>query len=263
MKYRLLMMRYESGDRVAVPPSPENFTSDNIIIVVDEFNKAVWLWFGAGTKMLFKRGAERVAHGLLGHGLDYGNIKVGVGCDNLYIIDEKNLDDSTVRSQFELLKSTLRKVKVIDGKLAEIESEEGVAVTPQPPPRPSIPSPPPKPAVETIPEKKVAPTAEVPAPKKAPAKVQKAVAVPEVKIEPSKISPDVKAGILIYAILSHFPEIYIAKHGNKLVVESEEGTLSIFKILKDSIELEPSYDFQGRQNKILETYNNLIQSLTK
>jgi len=264
--YRLLMMKYESGERTAVPPDPERLVSDSIVFVVDEFNKAVWLWFGADTKMLFKRGAERMARGLLGHGLDYGDIKVGVGCDNLIVIDEKSLDESSVRENYEKLKSTLRKAKVIDGKLAVIETEEGALAPPvvTPSPRKPAPTPKPEPITQQVPPPAPQP---VEKPTVAPAKVvvreEKKEKAPEVKIEAAKISPELKAGVLIYALLTHFPEIYIAKHGNKLVIESEEGTLSIFKILKDSLELEPSYDFQGRQNKVLETYNTLIKKLTQ
>ena len=272
MEYRVLMLKYDAGDTYPITPAADELTSDNIIIVLDEFSKAVWLWLGSKARDIFKRGAMRKARGLLNYGMDYNQLKVGIGCSKLRVIDENELSDANVKADFDELKGVLRKVKVIDGKLAAIETGAPSEVLPAPKPVEVKPKPVEVKPVEARPiapveapaqvETKPTPVAKPAVEEKKPVEEEKTA--PEVAAIPEKIAeltPEVKASFLIYATIQEFPEVYIARHENKYVIEGEEGTLVVFKKVADGLELDPNYDFQGKQDKILDIYKELIDSV--
>ena len=270
MEYRVLMLKYDAGDTYPITPAADELTSDNIIIVLDEYSKAVWLWLGSKARDIFKRGAMRKARGLLNYGMDYNQFKVGIGCSKLRVIDENELSDANVKADFDELKSVLRKAKIIDGKLAAIESGASVEAPPISKPVEVKPKPveikPPEPATKI---EAPAPVKPAPPPAKAVVAKEKPVEAPkpvhaEAVAAPKRITeltPDVKASFLIYATIQEFPEVYIARHENKYVIEGEEGTLVVFKKVADGLELDPNYDFQGKQDKILDIYKELIDSV--
>ena len=257
------MLKYDAGDTYPISPAADELTSDNIIIVLDEFSKAVWLWLGSKARDIFKRGAMRKARGLLNYGMDYNQFKVGIGCSKLRVIDENELSDANVKADFDELKSVLRKVKPIDGKLAKIETGPPEEAVPTPKPIEAKPKPVEVKPVEAKPvipvEKPVAPVEEEKKP--AVGKEMPPEAVPSTTGKIAELTPEVKASFLIYAILQEFPEVYVARHENKYVVEGEEGTLVVFKKVSDGLELDPNYDFQGKQDKILDLYKELIDSV--
>ncbi|MCD6380889.1 MAG: hypothetical protein J7L50_01000 [Candidatus Odinarchaeota archaeon] len=239
MDYRMLMFRYEAGEKRVIPLSKDAFDSNSIVITIDEKNKAIWLWLGANTSLISRRGAMRIARGLLGFGTDYGEIKVGIGCNDLIIIDERNLDPETTK-KMELLIETMAMAESSDGKLF-IVREEGSRVA----------------RTEKV-EEVVAPT---PKPeeveKEAPSKPT--ITTPKVAKE---LDPNIKAAALIYATLNIFSELYITKHKNKVVIEGETGTLTNFNITKDGIELDATYNFQGKQKNVLKEYENLMKLIS-
>ena len=71
-------------------------------------------------------------------------------------------------------------------------------------------------------------------------------------------SVDIKMGLLIAAILKEFPEIFISVHGSNVVVESAEGTLTVFRILDRELELSPDFDFKGKQETVISHYRGII-----
>lgn len=269
MESRILMLKYESGETVPIPAKPDELNSENIIIVIDEFSKVIWLWLGSSTRKIFKMGAMRKARSFLGIGAQYKDTTVGFGCQTLKIIDETNLDDPVQKTNYDELKSLLSKVKLVDGVLGIIS--EGKEVAPPPPPAPKVKEEPPKEEkAEVMPppsppkEEKI----EIEAPKEEKREeITRREPIPPAEISiptpPLKLPPEIKAGILIYAILDKFPELYIAKHGNQVVVEGEIGTLTTFKLIPDGLELSEEYDFAGKQNEVLEKYNELVNKLKK
>ena len=277
MEYRILMLKYESGETVPIPAKPDALSSENIIIVIDEFSKVIWLWLGAQSRKIFKMGAIRKARSFLGMGAQYKDMTIGFGCQTLKIIDETNLDDPVQKADYDELKKFLSRVKLIDGVLAAVPAEAEAPVPPveKPAPKKVELSPPvekPTPTEHIKPEEVVSPEQVsketiTPPPSEVPKPEVKREPIPPAEISipptPLKLPPEIKAGILIYAILEKFPELYIAKHGNQVVVEGEIGTLTSFKLISDGLELSEDYDFAGKQNEVLDKYNELVNKLKK
>jgi len=241
LDYRMLMFRYEAGEKKLIPLSKDAFDSNSIVMTIDEKNKVIWLWLGANTSLISRRGAMRIARGLLGFGTDYGEIKVGIGCNDLIIIDEKNLDPEAMK-KMELLIETMSMAESSDGRLFVIREEEKVRVA----------------RAKKVEEEVVTPTPK-PEEVKVEAPSKPVVTTPKVGKE---IDPNIKAAALIYATLNVFSELYITKHKNKVVIEGESGTLTNFNITKDGIELDATYNFQGKQKNVLKEYENLIKIIS-
>lgn len=87
-----LMFEVEDGG-VSTPVkwSTDSLKSENIVMVLDEENMAVWLWHGSKRGLVSKRTALRQAQSLKGHGYGIGKSIVGRGLENIYEIDERKI----------------------------------------------------------------------------------------------------------------------------------------------------------------------------
>ncbi|MBN2156965.1 MAG: hypothetical protein JW776_13055 [Candidatus Lokiarchaeota archaeon] len=89
--FALMFLVEDGGVSSPVEWSKGNLKSENIVMVLDEENMAVWLWFGAKRGLVSKRTALRQAQSLKGHGYTIGKSIVGRGLDTIYEIDERKI----------------------------------------------------------------------------------------------------------------------------------------------------------------------------
>jgi hypothetical protein len=94
MSSRTFFLMFEVEDGGVSNPvkwSKESLKSENIVMVLDEENMAVWLWFGAKRGLVSKRTALRQAQSLKGHGYEIGKSIVGRGLEVIHEIDERKI----------------------------------------------------------------------------------------------------------------------------------------------------------------------------
>ncbi len=61
--------------------------------------------------------------------------------------------------------------------------------------------------------------------------------------------------------MQEYPEIYVSKQGSSIIVESPEGTLTVFRLLERELELSPEYDFKGKQEVIISHYSTFLANM--
>ncbi|MBD3188004.1 hypothetical protein GF325_14300 [Candidatus Bathyarchaeota archaeon] len=176
-----IMFKVEvDGTIVPIEWSESHFNDENIIIILEEYNQLVWIYYGKQNGLVTKRKAYRQADSLRGHGYTVGNSIIGRNLSGIVEIDQRKIDRVPETTQeWEKMKKlfTLNHVKY---------SEECVALSegdiPRVPERKPAPEPTPEPAPVSEPVAAPAPTPE-------PASPSPAVEpVPEPSLEP--ITPD-------------------------------------------------------------------------
>ncbi|MHA1112117.1 MAG: hypothetical protein ACTSRE_13495, partial [Promethearchaeota archaeon] len=94
MSSRTFFLMFEVLDGGVSNPiqwSKDSLKSENIVMVLDEENMAVWLWFGSKRGLVSKRTALRQAQSLKGHGYGIGKSIVGRGLEVIHEIDERKI----------------------------------------------------------------------------------------------------------------------------------------------------------------------------
>ena len=94
MSSRTFFLMFEVEDGGVSNPvkwSKDSLKSENIVMVLDEENMSVWLWFGSKRGLVSKRTALRQAQSLKGHGYGIGKSIVGRGLEKIYEIDERKI----------------------------------------------------------------------------------------------------------------------------------------------------------------------------
>ncbi len=115
MASRTFFLMFEVEDGGVSKPvkwSKESLKSENIVMVLDEENMAVWLWFGSKRGLVSKRTALRQAQSLKGHGYEIGKSIVGRGLELIHEIDERKIgrdpETDELNTKFmELLSKTM------------------------------------------------------------------------------------------------------------------------------------------------------------
>ena len=87
----LMFLVEDGGISNPVRWSADSLKSENIVMVLDEENMAVWLWYGSKRGLVSKRTALRQAQSLKGHGYGIGKSIVGRGLEVIYEIDERKI----------------------------------------------------------------------------------------------------------------------------------------------------------------------------
>jgi len=87
----LMFLVEDGGISNPVQWSTDSLKSENIVMVLDEENMAVWLWYGSKRGLVSKRTALRQAQSLKGHGYTIGKSIVGRGLEVIYEIDERKI----------------------------------------------------------------------------------------------------------------------------------------------------------------------------
>ena len=284
-----------------LPWSKEHFNDDNIIIVLDEYNQLVWIYYGKRNGIVTKRKAYRQADSLRGHGYTVGNSIIGRNLTKIIEIDQRKIErvPETTEAWNKLLKLLdIPHVKAL-GECVALGVSEPSAGIPAGKPKPA-----PAPASPAAPEPSLTPAPESqPAPAAAPASTSTQPDVPAETVQPTNISQpriepvdeysgiedeggvadtsdtfststeeklarldhiskedELKAGILLMALLRNFADIYISKKGNHFAIESLEGPICEFTVENGKIKFSGN-SFQevdpGMKKKIQQAFIEL------
>ncbi|MHA1794443.1 MAG: hypothetical protein ACTSVI_17540 [Promethearchaeota archaeon] len=243
-----------------VPWDPKWFDDDNIIIVLDEYNQLVWIYYGRRNGIVTKRKAYRQADSLRGHGYTIGNSIIGRNLTGIVEIDQRKIerlpDEKDKWERLQKLFTLAHHEKVIEECVALGEYSSAPARSPAPKPEPE-PTPAPEPAPKPEPTPAPAPKPEpeptpAPAPTPKPEPTPDSIDIPEEykgieetfsTSEETKLQgveyitkdDEIKAGNLIMAILRYFSDIYISKKGNHFTIESLEVGVCQFTIVDGKI----------------------------
>ncbi|MEM2959282.1 MAG: hypothetical protein QW261_13370 [Candidatus Jordarchaeaceae archaeon] len=90
----VLMLQIARGERLPIPFSRTNFSSDSVVATIDEYSETLYLWFGKNCSEMDKRLALNTAESIRKIGYKYGQLRVGHSLKNLKIIDESKQNDA-------------------------------------------------------------------------------------------------------------------------------------------------------------------------
>jgi hypothetical protein len=179
----------EDGVCTEVPWSKDHFTDDKIIIVLEELNNYIWLFYGKKNGLVKRRKALRQGESLRGHGYQVGKTIIGRQLTGIKEIDarmiervpEAKADWESLTGLFELPH------KVIEGECVAIgEGAAAASVPVHKTPSASRPAPAPAPAPEAAP-------APAPAPALAPRPAAPKAAAPAPALAPRPAAPKAAA----------------------------------------------------------------------
>jgi len=247
---------------------------DSILVILDEQEKKIWLWQGRKTSFLARRMVMRTVQTIKRFGYEINGDRISDFSD-IVIVDEKDFSKDEQQTLYETLKEKFLKASAAAEAAAESEAvkeekkvsepavEELAEELPEPPEIPAQGEETPvKPPVEVVEPSVEAEQAYEPQPEAPAAKVVEETAEsPLTEEERALPNVDIKVGLLISSVLKEFPEIYISVHGTNVIMESAEGTLTIFRILDRELELSPDFDFRGKQETIIAHYRDLLSQL--
>lgn len=249
----------EDGVCTEVNWSPDHFTDDKIMLILEELNNTVWLYYGKRNGLVKRRKALRQAESLRGHGYQVGKTIIGRQLEKIKEIDARMLDRvPEVKQDYEDLLALFNlPFRVVEGECIALNEDGSSGMESRPAPAPA---PKPSMAPKTVPKAAAAmpkpAVSKAPAPRPAPA--PEAEEIPEAdeyasveenaQAEASEESfetsgetklqaketitkeDEVKAGSLIMALLREFADVYINKKGNHFKIESLEGPICNFTI---------------------------------
>lgn len=174
----------EDGTCVEIPWSPDHFTDDKIIMVLEEWNQLIWLYYGSKNGLVKKRKALRQAESLRGHGysINEGKTIIGRHLKSIKEIDGRKIERvPETKQDYEKLLSLYEKpFRKLEGGECVAIGESGFDAAPKPAPKPKpepvaapapvpVAAPAPAPAAEALPDlEPVGAPAPAPAPSPAP-----------------------------------------------------------------------------------------------
>ena len=238
----------EGGVSEPINWSMDNLTADRSIIILDETNQVVWLWYGSRQGLVARRTALRQAESLKGHGYQVGKSIIGRDIKYIKEVDQRKIGrepitDSLNKDLQELLN---RDYKELDNYVVTFELKE----TLKPPIKPVVKEEPkPKPIIHSEPVMKPQPTPKVapqpqPIVKPEPKPVVKVEPVPsDVKVEAPKLErvqeadlkTEAKIAFVLMGILDHYDDIWVSKKDDgTYAVEMMDGPICQFSIKEGS-----------------------------
>jgi hypothetical protein len=289
----------EDGVCTEVNWSKEHFTDDSIILIIEELNNTVWLYYGKRNGLVKRRKALRQAESLRGHGFQVGKSIIGRQLEQIKEIDARMLERvPEVKKDYDDLVALFDlPFRLVEGECVALnesgssgmESHPAPKAAPKPAPKPALASKPlaaPKPVPAPAPKPAAAPK---PAPKPAPAPEPEEGSAadeyagaeegteapapgaehfqtsPEVKLQAKESitkEDEVKAGSLIMALLREFADVYINKKGNHFKIESLEGPICDFTIEDGAIKFS-KVSFTGMDSGIKKRIQGTFVELLK
>ncbi|MHA1697414.1 MAG: hypothetical protein ACTSWN_01090 [Promethearchaeota archaeon] len=82
---------FEDGTIEPVTWSAEQFSDDSIIMILEEYNQLIWLYYGKNNGIVKRRKALRQAESLRGHGYTVGNTIIGRNIRGIVEIDARKV----------------------------------------------------------------------------------------------------------------------------------------------------------------------------
>ena len=252
----LMFLVEDGGVSNPIQWSKDSLKSENIVMVLDEENMAVWLWFGAKRGLVSKRTALRQAQSLKGHGYTIGKSIVGRGLDSIHEIDERKIGrdpetDKLNEKFMELVSRTMHDAggfvvtstaggeplpmeKHFKGpkpiEMEVIQPKAPATINPEPSPAPASINPVPSPApVSMDPQPSPAPITDGPP---TIASEYAEVSVPQPPPLPLASDKDsLLKGVAIIAVLSEFKDLWVSRlDESTIALEYMEGPIARFHI---------------------------------
>lgn len=251
----------DGGDSSPVEWSKDHLQPDRIIMVLDELNGIVWLFYGKKKGLVSRRTAMRQAQSMKGHGFTIGRSIIGRNISTIVEIEERKIGrdpetDANNTKFLELLSKT-----VIDegnfimrfGKAGisepSVKMYSNIGETPKIEPLPAF-----KPAVKVETKPVIVPSSPKPIPKpmKTEPKIEPAptplavektpsftaseysedkISIPKPEKLESNISNDQKLGLVLMAVMSQVRDIWASKRDdNSIDIEQIDGPVCKFMI---------------------------------
>lgn len=143
----MLMLLDDSGEVTPVKLDATHVTSDNAVIVLDEYNDTCWVFVGRAVPMPTRMHALRISKGLAKSGHKIGITNIGMASSNYVEMLEKDDGDPEVAGNIARFKEVLMKkwnfedeYLAYDAKLGpSAEEDEPIAGAPAPKPEPVSP----------------------------------------------------------------------------------------------------------------------------
>ena len=135
----MVMLKDDSGEITAIKLDPAMISSDNAIIVLDEYNDTCWAWVGRHVSMPTRMHTLRIARGLQKSGYQVGITTIGMASARFVEMMEKDDSDQDVANNIAEFRSSLEgRWSFDDGVLAykgEAKTTEPIAGAPKPKPK--------------------------------------------------------------------------------------------------------------------------------
>jgi len=126
----MLMLKDDSGELSPIRLDIGQVTSDNALIVLDEYNDTCWVWIGRRVSMPTRMHAIRMARGIQKSGYKIGVTTIGLASSKLIEMMEKDDTDADVASAIVSFKGILDERWSFDDKVLAFKKEGGVSEEP-------------------------------------------------------------------------------------------------------------------------------------
>jgi hypothetical protein len=238
----------EGGVSEPINWSMDNLTADRSIIILDETNQVVWLWYGSRQGLVARRTALRQAESLKGHGYQVGKSIIGRDIKYIKEIEQRKIGRDPITDSFnkdlqellnrdfseldnyvvtfelkETLKPAIKPIVKAEPKPEPITQPEPIM---KPQPTPTL-TPQAKPVVKTEPKSvvKLEPT---------PSEV-KVVAPKLERVQEADVKTEAKIAFVLIGILDHYDDIWVSKKDDgTYAVEMMDGPICQFSIKEGS-----------------------------
>ena len=104
----MLMLLDDSGEIKAVKLDPNLVTSDNAVIVLDEYHDTCWVWVGRNVAMPTRMHALRMSKSVQKSGHKVGTTTIGMALSNIVEINEKSDTDPDVAASIFKFRDALK-----------------------------------------------------------------------------------------------------------------------------------------------------------
>ncbi len=169
----MLMLKDDSGEISPIPLDVGHVTSENAIIVLDEYNDTCWVWIGRHVNMPTRMHAIRIARGIQKSGYKIGVTTIGLAASKFVEMMEKDDTDTEVASSIAAFKGILSQNWSFDDKVLAFKKDAGSQASEEPiagaPIKKTVPEPEPAIQAETVyeePAREVTPPPAAAEPKK-------------------------------------------------------------------------------------------------
>ena len=126
----MLMLKDDSGELSPIRLDVGQVTSDNALIVLDEYNDTCWLWVGRRVSMPTRMHTIRMARGIQKSGYKIGVTTIGLASSKLIEMMEKDDTDPDIASAIVSFKGILDERWSFDDKVLAYKKEGGVSEEP-------------------------------------------------------------------------------------------------------------------------------------
>ena len=227
------MLKDDSGEVAPVKLDPTLVTSDNAVIVLDEYSDTTWVFIGRSVNMPTRMHALRMGKSLQKTGYKIGAITIGMASEYLIEMLEKDDSDADVAANINSFRETLSKRWSFEDNFLAYAATGAPAAAPAPAPEPvSAPTPEPTPAVEE--------------PTPAPVEPTPVVAEPEPVIVATTVegAADKKTAYLLLSAVKNANLIYAERfeRDGKSGIKLEAPGVMVIEAIQDGddLRIEPS-----------------------